>query len=785
MTKKLLLSTAALAMIAALPARAEVQQGGQLSFAPAQTAPYKGIAPTSGTPGKSAAQPAGTATIVESGAGGMSPLGLGLGLLGIAAAAAAAGGGGSSGSSSSTPTVTPITGGGSVASFSTPEYYASGGLAQTDAAYRYAQGAYGQGVLLSAYDTGADATNTDLGANIDLALSYNYFAQSRALNDTIGHGTHVAGILVGVQNSVGIEGIAWGAKLMMLQGIGTSPAPAGSYTDGINRSVAAGAVAMNNSWSYVDQNDKSVTIDQFTSASQIKSYIGASVITALDNAAAAGMVSVFAAGNDSAANPSVMAGLPEYFSELNGSILGVVAVDSNHQIASFSNRCGEAMNYCIAAPGVNILSTYPTTMGSYATMSGTSMAAPYVTGAIGVLKSEFPELTGQQIVQILEQSATDLGAPGVDPIYGWGELNLQNAVAAAGALTVQTTSTLNAGAVSANQSVIQASSGVAGALRGALASQTMIVTDAYDRGYHVSAASFVSTQGNVTAATRRATAFAFGTGGGELRARSASSSISMSLYDSRAISGTGWVDGTAIEAPYLVGLESASSFSYSGALGGGLSMSIDQAFGSGEAGTSDARYVAASLAADFGKTSLSVSVGTRNDEGGFLGTTIGGAFGTGMTSRTNFMSVSARLALDSRTDLQVTAAAGTTDFTSSGLLSSGQNLHSTALAIGLSHRGLLTAGDRITIGLSRPVTLQSGSMTVTLPTAVGAAVGNVRSSSVTMATTQIEVQPQSAPQDLQIGYSVPVANGTLSAGVLWQQGDSHFAVASVGWNISF
>ena len=122
--------------------------------------------------------------------------------------------------------------------------------------------------------------------------------------------------------------------------------------------------------------------------------------------------------------------------EIRGLWLAVVATDKDNKIASFSNGCGEAASYCLAAPGVRILSTldtndtetdFPRTKG-YGLYTGTSMAAPMVSGAAAVVKGAFPNLTARQVVDILLRSATDLGAPGTDPVYGHGLLNLARAL---------------------------------------------------------------------------------------------------------------------------------------------------------------------------------------------------------------------------------------------------------------------------------------------------------------------------------------------------------------------
>lgn len=127
-----------------------------------------------------------------------------------------------------------------------------------------------------------------------------------------------------------------------------------------------------------------------------------------------------------------------------GRIVVVVALDAYNELASYSNMCGVAMEWCVAAPGGDepalfipnlgqpgdrgILSTVP--RNNYGFKSGTSMAAPNVAGAIAVLIEAYPSFTPAEIVYILFTTAEDLGAPGVDPVYGWGLVRLDRALSA-------------------------------------------------------------------------------------------------------------------------------------------------------------------------------------------------------------------------------------------------------------------------------------------------------------------------------------------------------------------
>ncbi len=113
---------------------------------------------------------------------------------------------------------------------------------------------------------------------------------------------------------------------------------------------------------------------------------------------------------------------------LLGKWLVVGAMDRSGEIAGFSNGCGAARNWCLMAPGENI-AVGPGGRG----ISGTSFAAPFVTGALAVLKSRLPSMPMEVVQAVLLASADPVGTRvdnprEPDPVYGWGRLNLGSAV---------------------------------------------------------------------------------------------------------------------------------------------------------------------------------------------------------------------------------------------------------------------------------------------------------------------------------------------------------------------
>ncbi|MDQ0314427.1 S8 family serine peptidase [Amorphus orientalis] len=141
-------------------------------------------------------------------------------------------------------------------------------------------------------------------------------------------------------------------------------------------------------------------------------------------------------------SPAGLAAAEAADGKARGRIVVVVALDAYNNLASYSQMCGAAKEWCVSAPGGDqvapyfpdsglpgdrgILSTIP--KNNYAFESGTSMASPNVAGAIAVLIEAYPTFTPAEIVHILFTTAEDLGAPGVDAVFGWGLVRLDRAL---------------------------------------------------------------------------------------------------------------------------------------------------------------------------------------------------------------------------------------------------------------------------------------------------------------------------------------------------------------------
>ncbi|MBL8473509.1 MAG: S8 family serine peptidase [Rhodocyclaceae bacterium] len=319
----------------------------------------------------------------------------------------------------------------------------------------------GKGAVVAVIDSGIMAKHKELSGHVMAGYNAttNKSISSGAATDGLGHGTHVAGIIAAAMNNAGMYGVAPQASLIPVQ-VFAAPTWSGTstaLTSGINFAAKSTASIFNMSLGG-------------------SAPLGINVESALQNAVAKNKLIIAAAGNSGLSDPSWPA---RYAKEswAAGSIIAVGAVDSNNQMASFSNRAGDTANWYVVAPGVNVLSTYNN--GGYVYMSGTSMATPVVSGAAALIKSRWTKLTAPQIADIIFVTATDLGAPGVDAIYGHGLLNVAAAMQPVGTLQVKTTS----GWVAAATASMQISPALSGAAKITKVTQTAF--DNYQRDYKI------------------------------------------------------------------------------------------------------------------------------------------------------------------------------------------------------------------------------------------------------------------------------------------------------------
>ena len=255
----------------------------------------------------------------------------------------------------------------------------------------------------------ADGISNDGDTYVDDLIGWNFVKNTNDPFDDHGHGTHVAGT-VGADgnNSRGIAGVLWEVQLVGLKFL---DATGGGYVSSaiaaLNYAVAKSIDISNNSWG---GGGYSQALYDAINAARIHGHV---FVAAAGNGGSDGI------GDDNDA-------LPQYPSSYNlDNIVAVAATDKYDKLAGFSNYGATSVD--VAAPGVEILSTVP---GGFAYASGTSMAAPHVTGVVAMVQAQNPSWTySQTIAQVLNKADQLTGLQG--KLSTGARLNAHGAVSAA------------------------------------------------------------------------------------------------------------------------------------------------------------------------------------------------------------------------------------------------------------------------------------------------------------------------------------------------------------------
>ncbi|OYO97049.1 autotransporter serine protease [Serratia marcescens] len=378
---------------------------------------------------------------------------------------------------------------GDPASWRSSEFNAEWGLGAIHADQAYAAGYTGKGIKLGIFDQPVYAKHPEFSGPdkvinlvthgireytdpyIPVKKGDDFRYDGTPSTDSSGklgsHGTHVGGIAAGSRDGGAMHGVAFNAQIISAENGDPGPEDGivlgndgAVYQAGWEALVASGARIINNSWGIgitdkFAKGGKDPAYPHFTvddaqkQFDQIKVILGTKPGGAYQgaiDAARSGVVTIFAAGNDyNLNNPDAMAGLAYFVPDIAPNWLSVASLQDptntgDYSISTFSSRCGYTASLCVSAPGTRVYSSVIAGTGvddlttGYANKSGTSMAAPHVAGSVAVLMERFPYLNGAQVAEVLKTTATDMGAPGIDALYGWGMINLGKAINGPGML---------------------------------------------------------------------------------------------------------------------------------------------------------------------------------------------------------------------------------------------------------------------------------------------------------------------------------------------------------------
>ena len=385
------------------------------------------------------------------------------------------------------------------------EYLGSKHLSVSNFDVAYSRGWTGKGSTIVIADTGANILHEDLDGNVKHTKDFT----GNGINNSATHGTHVAGIAGAEKNTIGGHGAAFDADLAIAKVSGGSSYSFQNATKAAEWGQTIGSVAINVS--------AEVNYDSGFRNSIVKEADGVyysthwyygengyngSVGEAKKWKSALGneQVLVKAAGNagwDYSAGMNQMATATDANGNLilDGQMIIVGNWDENNkQINSSSNKAGtvcatmqngvcidaaKIKDFYIMANGTAITST--ATNGGYTTMTGTSMAAPVVTGSIAVLHQMWPHMKGKHLVQLVLVTGNKNIVGYDENVHGQGLLDMDRATRPVGATGIPTTGRTNGGVSSvAGGANVQ---GVAASEIQALTS--VMVLDSFERDFYI------------------------------------------------------------------------------------------------------------------------------------------------------------------------------------------------------------------------------------------------------------------------------------------------------------
>jgi hypothetical protein len=708
-----------------------------------------------------------------------------------------------------TPSPTPTS-----LNYDTTEYRNSNAAVVSGALAAYNRGATGRGVVAAVIDSGINPSLAEFAGTGKIhSSSQDVTSAGRALSDEDGHGTAVAGVLAANRNGSGMHGLAFDSTILALKAdtagsCGSTEGDGCSFNDasiarGVDVAVASGARVINISLG--------------------GSAPGSLLLNSISRAVSAGIVLVISAGNDGkdpekGANANPFAATPA--SRFPGHVIiagsigtfdsatqTVVATD---QISDFSNRAGASANNYLAALGSGVR-TFDET-GAGFRYKGTSFSAPTISGAVALLASAFPNLSGSQIVEILFRSADDLGSAGTDSIFGRGRLNIERAMQPIGTMSLAGSGTAVTGGSSdappAAGDATTSSAGKVGA----------IILDGYSRAFAVDLARTIRTapqgqplrralEGSVkvgganagpvsiamTVAERRSATGLLvdrtGIGPEDLRKARLIAGSAVARLDDRTAVALGFAEGAKAMERRLSGADAGAFLIARDVVGSpgfdarrGTALALRRNLGpaavtiSGENGEvhselptsatgSPYRWTAFALDRNFGRTWLSLGLGRLEERQTLLGGRMGAALGGGGAG-TTFLDVEARRDLGAGWTASLSARRGWTGF-------AGGSFTSGAYGLDLSRSGLLKEGDRLGLRLSQPLRIDSGGFALQLPTSF-----DYGSMTPGYSLVRSRLVPKGRELDAELSYSTRMlGSGWLGGNLFVRREPGHVADA--------
>ena len=614
------------------------------------------------------------------------------------------------------------------------------GQTSTVGAWKYSTGT---GVTVGVVDSGITASNSELQNKIVSAPNTNFIGgANNDVTDLNGHGTHVAGIIAARANNTGVVGAAPNAKVLS-----------------IRVATANGRV----SFSALGQGIRRAA--ELVPIANISISGGACCINDIKYAVDRGLLLVVAAGNNGQAAPEWPA---RYAKETwaKGQIIAVGAVDQRNQITSWSNRAGDAQNFFLVAPGQWIASTKG---NSLAYMSGTSMAAPQVAGAAALVKSRWNFLRADQIAEVLFRSATDLGAPGTDAVYGRGLLNTDRAMQPTGMTFVVNS---KGQAVAANTVALAPAPAYSTALKNSQVRS--VAVDELGRDFSFTWGSKVKTNDNQSLARTLAQdlnsaqqVLSTGTLAGST-ALDDNTQVSLGALGSglsflqlHSDNHSASLAAQQLSNPVFSLVLDHSHIGYTKNLGRGIAVKAMALTTQGanqlnqrSSRQQQSQAVVAAAAYEFGLGSIGLAVSSVKEQSSLLGGTAAGLGFTGAPGLT-FVTADAAFAVAKNTAafVQITQAQSAASNTDAAGFSASID-RADAVKLGVVQNHIARKNDRLTMSIEQPLRVRSGQITV------NAASGVDETGQLTFSKQKIDLAASGREMQLRIDYITPVKKNT-------------------------
>jgi hypothetical protein len=660
------------------------------------------------------------------------------------------------------------------------------------------------GVKLAVVDSGINPGLAEFAGRIDPASRD--VAGTRPLTDEDGHGTAVTATAAAARNDSQNVGVAFDSTILSFRA--DSPGSCGGEDgcDFFDGAIAQGIDAARNAGAKVIN----LSLGGSAPSSQLMS--------AMQRAVSAGIVLVISAGNEGAdpvkgANADPFALIPAQSFPGQVIIAGSVGMDNGsggtnlNQLSTFSNRAGQGQNWYLTALGYRVRTIDHTGTGFL--YSGTSFSAPIITGAVALMAQAFPNLTAREIIDILFQTADDLGATGDDPIYGQGRLNIAKAFQPVG------TTSLAGTAVPVTDTTVTGDLPEAAGDSGTQGSMGAVILDGYNRAFAMNLAKGLqsakarrplerSLNANVKGSAMRAGKFSvamtvaerpgaqgifdlmsLAVGPDDARRSRLVAGSAIAQLDSKTKASFGIGHGAkdlerqlteAEGGAFLVARDISGDPGFQARIGTSMAVRRDLGFAGAtiaseegkvwedtNLGLDGAHYRWTSLMLDrrFGNNSwASIGLGRLEEKDTLLGGGLGSLYGAGGSS-TLFLDLEARRNLGGDWSATVMGRRGWTEFASGKFTTA-------AYSFDLAKYGLFRNVDRFGIRIAQPLRVEDGGMSMLLPTGYDYASGIA-----TSGVQRLGFTPSGREIDAELSYSTGVGRGWLGANIFARRQPGH------------